>query len=50
MRLLLTLRTVSSWNRSQTRPASASSLNTVLIDTSATRLIDRIDGDNFAHL
>src|SRR5215211_5349655 len=37
------LRTISSWNRSQASQASASSLKTVLIDTSATRLIDRID-------
>src|SRR3546814_9876056 len=38
-----TFRTFSSWNRAQARPASISSLDTVLIDTSAVREIDRMD-------
>src|ERR1700730_2751295 len=43
MRLLATPRTVSSWNRAHTGPTAASILYTVLMLTSATRLIDRID-------
>jgi hypothetical protein len=37
------LRTRSSWNAAQARPASSSSFAIVLIDTSATREIDRMD-------
>jgi hypothetical protein len=35
--------TVSLWNASQAAPASASSFDTVLIETSATRLTDRME-------
>ena len=43
MREAFTSRTVSSWMVRQASPASTSSLETVLIDTSATRLIERMD-------
>jgi hypothetical protein len=42
-RLAFTLRTCSSCSLAQNVPASTSSLKTVLIDTSATREIDRMD-------
>ena len=42
-RRAFTFRTFSSWKAAQALPASTSSLATVLIDTSATREIDRID-------
>jgi hypothetical protein len=43
IRLAFTLRTESSWIARQASPACSSSLVTVLIDTSATRLIERMD-------
>src|SRR5216683_3206765 len=42
-RFASTPRTALSWWASAASPASHSSLSTVLIETSATRLIDRID-------
>src|SRR6266568_6160189 len=42
-RFASTLRTISSWNAPQTVPASAKSLLTVLIETSATRETDRME-------
>ena len=42
-RRAFTPRTFSSWKAAHALPASTSSLDTVLIDTSATREIDRMD-------
>src|SRR5262249_560276 len=42
-RFAFTLTTVRSWKAAQNVPASTSSFETVLIDTSATREIDRMD-------
>src|SRR3569623_2565262 len=42
-RRALTPRTLSQWKAAQASPASSSSLATVLMDTSHTRLIERIE-------